>query len=53
VRAVLANKPVVRTPWLVAATPVMKALLPFRAFYRAAALLGVNTSMMQWRGRKE
>ena len=51
VRAVLANKPQVRTPWLVPLTPVMKALLPFRAFYRMAAMLGVNTSMMKWRGR--
>src|SRR6185436_9341079 len=51
VRAVLANKPQLRTPWLVAMTPVMKALLPFRIFYRMAAMLGVNTSMMRWRGR--
>ncbi len=52
VDAVLRNKPYVRTPWLVAATPVMKAFLPFRAFSRAAALLGVNTSMLEWRGRR-
>jgi all-trans-retinol dehydrogenase (NAD+) len=51
VKAVLANKPYVRTPWLVATTPIMKALSPFRVFYRVAALLGVNTSMMEWRGR--
>jgi short-subunit dehydrogenase len=51
VRAVLANRPVVRTPWLVRVTPAMKGLMPFRVFYRAAALLGVNTSMMKWRGR--
>jgi short-subunit dehydrogenase len=51
VRAVLANRPFVRTPWLVAVTPLMKALLPFRLFYRAAAWLGVNTSMVKWRGR--
>jgi short-subunit dehydrogenase len=50
-KAVLANKPHVRTPWLVQATPILKALTPFRLFYRVAALLGVNTSMMQWRGR--
>jgi all-trans-retinol dehydrogenase (NAD+) len=50
VRAVLANKPQVRTPWLVPVTPILKALLPFRLFYRMAALLGVNTSMMEWRG---
>jgi short-subunit dehydrogenase len=51
VKAVLANKPQVRTPWLVPMTPVLKALLPFRLFYRMAAMLGVNTSMMKWRGR--
>lgn len=51
-RGVLANKPHVRAPWLAAVTPILKGLLPFRLFYRSAALLGVNTSMMQWRGRK-
>ena len=51
VRAVLANKPTVRTPWLVAMTPALKGLLPFRTFYRVAAWLGVNTSMVHWRGR--
>jgi len=52
VRGILKNRPFVRTPWIVPATPILKALLPFRAFYRMAALLGVNTSMMEWRGRK-
>lgn len=51
VRGVLANRPYVLTPWLVRVTPAMKGLMPFHAFYRMAALLGVNTSMMQWRGR--
>jgi short-subunit dehydrogenase len=50
-RGVLANKSVVRMPWLVQVTPLLKAMLPFRAFNRACALLGVNTSMMEWRGR--
>jgi hypothetical protein len=50
-RAVLANRPFVKTPWLVALTPALKGLLPFRTFYRLAAWLGVNTSMMHWRGR--
>jgi short-subunit dehydrogenase len=52
VRAILANRPCVRTPWLVEATPVLKGLLPSRLFYRIAHLLGVNTSMLHWRGRK-
>jgi short-subunit dehydrogenase len=51
VRGILANRPYVRAPWLVRVTPAMKGLLPFRMFYRMAALLGVNTSMMEWRGR--
>ena len=50
-RAVLANRRVVRTPWLVKVTPFLKGVLPFRLFYATAALLGVNTSMLQWRGR--
>jgi len=33
-------------------TPILKALLPFGVFYRMAARLGVNTSMMAWRGRR-
>src|SRR5262249_56935845 len=52
VRAVLANRPVVRTPWLVRVTPALKGIVPFRVYYRVAALLGVNTSMVAWRGRE-
>jgi len=52
VRAVLRNKPVVRTPWLANMTPFMKGVMPQRLFYRMAAVLGVNTSMLQWRGRR-
>jgi short-subunit dehydrogenase len=52
IRGMLANAPTVRTPWLVKTTPLMKAMLPFRVFYRMAAWLGVNTSMLEWRGRK-
>jgi all-trans-retinol dehydrogenase (NAD+) len=51
VRGVLGNRTYVRAPWLVRVTPAMKGLMPFRLFYRMAALLGVNTSMMHWRGR--
>lgn len=49
-RAVLRNRPYVRAPWLTQVTPTLKGLLPFRLFYRVAALLGVNTSMLEWRG---
>jgi len=51
VRAILADRPTVRMPWIVPTTPILKAILPFRLFYRMAAMLGVNTSMMKWRGR--
>jgi short-subunit dehydrogenase len=41
----------VRTPWLVKVTPVLKGVLPTRMFYSVASLLGVNTSMTEWKGR--
>jgi short-subunit dehydrogenase len=52
VRAVLRNAAVLRTPWLAQMTPFMKGVMPQRLFYRMAAVLGVNTSMLEWRGRK-
>jgi short-subunit dehydrogenase len=52
VRAVLRNAPVVRMPWLAHVTPLMKGVMPQRLFYRMAAVLGVNTSMLAWRGRR-
>jgi all-trans-retinol dehydrogenase (NAD+) len=51
VRGMLADRVYVRAPWLVKVTPLMKALVPFRVFYRVAGWLGVNTSMLEWRGR--
>jgi all-trans-retinol dehydrogenase (NAD+) len=53
VRAVLGNRMYVKTPWLIAMTPMLKGLLPFKMFYLVASLLGVNTSMTQWKGRGE
>jgi len=53
VRAVLANRRVVRTPWLVRITPFLRGVLPLPAFQRLAALFGVNTSMVRWRGRPQ
>jgi short-subunit dehydrogenase len=52
VRAELRNAAVLRTPWLAQMTPFMKGVMPQRLFYRMAAVLGVNTSMLEWRGRK-
>ncbi len=51
-RAVLRNRLYVRAPWLVQLTPFLRGVLPFRQFARVAALFGVNTSMMAWRGRE-
>jgi short-subunit dehydrogenase len=51
VRAVLANRLHVRMPWLAQITPFLKGVLPHGVFTRAAGILGVNTSMMKWRGR--
>jgi short-subunit dehydrogenase len=51
VAAVLANRPRASMPWLAQVTPVLKGVTPLRLFYRVAALLRVNTSMMEWRGR--
>jgi short-subunit dehydrogenase len=51
VNAMLRNRPCVRAPWLVKVTPFLKATAPFRLFYRIAGWLGVNTSMLEWRGR--
>ncbi len=51
-RVVLKNKPVVRTPWLAWVTPFLKGVTPQRLFYRVAYVLGVNTSMLEWRERR-
>jgi all-trans-retinol dehydrogenase (NAD+) len=51
VAAVLTDRPRVSMPWLSQVTPFLKGVTPFWLFYRVAALLRVNTSMMHWRGR--
>ena len=51
VRAVLANRAYVLTPWLVKLTPLLRGILPRRVFDVVAATFGVNTSMASWRGR--
>lgn len=51
VAGILANKRVIRTPWLVKVTPLLKGLLPGPLFYTVSGLLGVSTSMTQWTGR--
>lgn len=51
VRAVLRNRAAVLIPWLVRATPILKGILPRRAFEAVADLLGATGSMKEWRGR--
>jgi short-subunit dehydrogenase len=51
VNAVLSNREVVRTPWLVAVTPFLKGVLPSKLFYITAGILGATRSMTQWKGR--
>jgi short-subunit dehydrogenase len=51
VRAMLANRRVVRTPFLAWMTPFLRGVLPYPVFARVARVFGVNTSMLHWRGR--
>ncbi|WP_373046849.1 SDR family NAD(P)-dependent oxidoreductase [Vulgatibacter sp.] len=50
VRAVQHDRLWVREPWLVKATPPLRALLPRPLFDRLTSLLGVTTAMRSWRG---
>ena len=50
-RAVLANREMVMTPWVVALGPLLNGILPRRAFDWTARLFGAPTSMASWRGR--
>jgi len=52
VHAVKRDRVFVRTPWLVEVTPFLRGVLPLRVFDAAAQLLGVTSSMAQWRGRE-
>jgi len=51
VRAVLANREMVMTPWVVALGPALTGILPRRVVDWAARLFGVQTSLMKWQGR--
>jgi short-subunit dehydrogenase len=51
VRAVLANRGMVMTPWVVALGPLLNGILPRRVFDWTARLFGAPTSMASWRGR--
>jgi short-subunit dehydrogenase len=51
VRAVLRNREMVMTPWVVALGPTLRGVLPRRMFDAVAALFGAQTSMADWKGR--
>ena len=51
VRAVLAGRAWVLTPWLVKVTPFLRGVLPRQVFDAVARAFGVNTSMTSWHGR--
>ena len=49
-RAVLRNRPYVRSPWLVKVTPVLKGLLPTALFDAVSSASGATRSMTGWSG---
>jgi short-subunit dehydrogenase len=51
VRAVLANRELVMTPWVVALGPALRGILPRRLVDWAARLFGAPASMARWKGR--
>jgi all-trans-retinol dehydrogenase (NAD+) len=50
VAGVLAEKPYVRTPWLVAVVPTLRGVLPHRAFVALNGVFGGTTAMAGWDG---
>jgi short-subunit dehydrogenase len=51
VRAVLANREMVMTPWVVALGPAVTGILPRRVVDWTARLFGVQKSLAEWKGR--
>jgi NAD(P)-dependent dehydrogenase (short-subunit alcohol dehydrogenase family) len=51
VRAVLGNREMVMTPWVVALGPMLRGVLPRRLFDWTARLFGAPSSMAHWTGR--
>lgn len=52
VRGVLRDRGYVRTPWLVKFAPVLRGVLPHRAFNAVSEFLGGTTTMDSWTGRE-
>lgn len=53
VRGVLNDRGYVRTPWLVKLAPVLRGVLPHRAFNAVHGYVGGTTAMDTWTGRGE
>jgi short-subunit dehydrogenase len=51
VRAVLANREMVMTPWVVCLGPALRGILPRPLFDWTARLFGAPSSMAAWKGR--
>lgn len=52
VRAVLKNRELVMTPWVVSLGPTLKGILPRPLFDLTARLFGAPSSMAAWKGRR-
>jgi short-subunit dehydrogenase len=52
VRGVLRDRGYVRTPWLVKVAPVLRGVLPHRAFNAVSEFFGGTTTMDSWTGRE-
>jgi all-trans-retinol dehydrogenase (NAD+) len=52
VRGVLRDRSYVRTPWLVKVAPVLRGVLPHRAFNSVNGFFGGTTTMDSWTGRE-
>ena len=52
VRGVLRDRGYVRTPWLVKVAPVLRGVLPHRAFNAVNEFFGGTTTMDSWTGRE-
>jgi hypothetical protein len=52
VSGVLRDRSYVRTPWLVKVAPVLRGVLPHRAFNAVNEFFGGTTTMDSWTGRE-
>jgi all-trans-retinol dehydrogenase (NAD+) len=53
VTGILGNSSYVRTPWLAQVAPVLRGVLPHRAFNAVLGIFGGSATMVSWTGREE